>query len=111
MVAEEVIGVEQTVPFEEFCRWCAHHHISRVPRDHEDEEARDDRAGLDRVRALEVGDALLRRARRVVVDVRLEQRRPPLAEARLLDVFRSFLSRFDDAFRVRRGVEDELVGV
>eukprot|EP01043_Picozoa_sp_COSAG02_P017730 COSAG02_NODE_811_length_16911_cov_343.583095_1_plen_426_part_00 len=37
MVAEEVIGVEQTVPFEEFCRWCAHHHISRVPRDHEDE--------------------------------------------------------------------------
>ena len=25
------------VPFNEFCRWCAHHHISQLPHDHNDE--------------------------------------------------------------------------
>ena len=30
MAAGQVIGMEQTVPFEDFCRWCAHHHISQV---------------------------------------------------------------------------------
>eukprot|EP01046_Picozoa_sp_COSAG06_P033425 COSAG06_NODE_3410_length_5383_cov_180.550530_5_plen_334_part_00 len=25
------------VPFNEFCRWCAHHHISQLPHDHSDE--------------------------------------------------------------------------
>jgi len=44
-----------------------------VPRDDEGEDARDDRAGLDRVRALEGRDARLH-LRAALVDVRLEQR-------------------------------------